>query len=153
MTVDELILGAIRDGKLKVCLQTGRVWYRDRISYCNPKVAPSWREKRAFYCPRKDRWRFHLQFGKRKTVVNKARLLLIVREGRRVEVADHRDEDRTNDAPGNVREHTRRESDRQGRRLQRERLARNAADYFDYIAFWGCEPPAGSQIDTGKGYR
>lgn len=145
MSTDALIEALLRAGRLRVDAQTGRVWV-----YLTQKK--QWIEKRAALKPGSGRARYHFQLLGRKTVVYRNRLLYLARTGGRPEVVDHRNGDRRDDRPENLGPHTRAESDRQGRALQRERLARNAADYFNYIAFFGHEPPAGSLIDTGRGY-
>lgn len=46
---------------------------------------------------------------------------------------DHADLDRTNDDPGNLREHGRRESDRQGYDVQRDKNLAECSRFFDWV--------------------
>lgn len=141
MTNDEAVLGLLRDGRLRVCLQTGRVWALRPVIYCNPKAERTFKEKVATPKPGSNRLRFHFTVNGRKFTMYKSHLLLLTKLGRPIEVADHRDGNRTNDDVDNLGEHTFDESNRQGREAQRRRVVEDAENFFEYIAFWGEEPP------------
>lgn len=59
---------------------------------------------------------------------------------------DHRDGDRLNDYPANLRTHSQAESDRQGFAAQQDAALRSCLAFFGYIAFWGEDPPAGIPV-------
>ena len=136
---DAWILDLIDRGLLRVDVQTGRVWYQHPIKFLTGEVR--WKEKVAVYDESKGRYRFHLDYDGHKTTIAKARLLFLAKTHQSVDVVDHLDTDRTNDSIDNLGEHSREESDRQGRELQRAKIVKDAEDFFDYIALNGCEPP------------
>lgn len=137
---DQLILDMLDSGNLRVDLQTGKVFYRHQIYKINPK-ATSWREKISNTRQDNNRERFHFQVGKKKFTIHKSRLLFLAKHHKIVDVVDHIDEDKFNDLIDNLQEHSHNESRRQGRELQRQKIIQNAIAFFEYIAFWGEEPP------------
>lgn len=144
---DEYLIEMIRSGRLRVDLQTQRVWYYHRSHRC-------WKEKKADFHPLSGRARFRFDFPKvKRSTVYRNRLIFIAKEMREVDRVDHKDGDPLNDHPDNLQEHSTSKSCLQGRTVQQRRVVQNAIDFFDYLAFFGYEPPVGSQIDTGKGYR
>lgn len=146
---DTLILAKLAADELRVDLQTGRVWYIDRTVYLHPHLR-RFKEKVAHTSDR-GRVRFHFNLDGKKTTIAKSRLLYLAKHQRSVEVVDHVDCNRTNDSVENLGEHTWKESNRQGRQLQRMKVVENAIHFFEYIAFWGEEPPDHRAVPTLTG--
>jgi hypothetical protein len=108
--------------------------YHTRLKY--------WKQIRPTQHKKSGRWRINLSgpTGTRHPVY--LNVLVWMHEHRRLPDGnvDHRDGNRLNDAPHNLRTHSRRESERQGFDAQQDKALRNCFAFFGYCAFWGDVP-------------
>ena len=124
LTADEFVLSLIEQGRLRVDLQTSRVWV-----YVHTRKR--WEEKQAGELRGRKRFCFK-DNGKCRTIY-KNRLIFIWKHRRIPEgVVDHKDLDRTNDHHSNLQEMSREESNKQGPQV----MAKNVGDWFDFMAEW-----------------
>lgn len=96
------------------------------------------------------RYRFDCPTGARRLTVYRNRLVWMIANRRPIPDdchVDHKNEDRLDDRPDNLRLMPRRESYAQGRRVQEERVLERLCRWFDFLGQHGREPVTMREIN------